>query len=141
MHNFSDWLIYYNKLDVRPLGQAILNSFKSLKTLFGEDPTLCLSLPALANNAMFKNFSLDSPLVYSFAKKNEDVRKIMRDNVVGGLVNVFRRHVSTYNSTLPDNVQRVPNGNMITKITATDFNALYGFCQLQELPTSPGTVY
>ena len=99
---------------------------------------MCLSLPSLANNAMFRNFDVNSPLEYSVAKKNEDIRQLIRDNEVGGLVNVYRRHVSTLNPTLPDNVQRVPNGDVITWIGALDFNALYGYCQLLELPTTPG---
>ena len=39
IRTFRDWLIYYNCLDVRPLCQAIKNSFDSLFKLFGIDPT------------------------------------------------------------------------------------------------------
>ena len=136
--NFVDWLEIYNKLDVGPLGKALQNCFNSLHTLFGEDATTHLSLPSLACSAMFKNYAQDAPLAYSFAKGNEDVRTLMRNNVVGGLVNVYRRHISTSNPNLPKPAQTVPNGDPVTKITFQDFNALYGFCQLQHLPTTQG---
>ena len=45
MKNFADWLLYYNLLDVTPLSKAIDNSFQNFFTIFGCDPSWCLSLP------------------------------------------------------------------------------------------------
>ena len=98
--NFGGWLELYNKLDVGPLCKAIQNSFESLHKLFGEDATTHLSLPSLACSAMFRNYDPSSSLSYSFARKNEDVRKVMRANVVGGLVmyteDTYQRKTQAY---------------------------------------------
>ena len=48
--------------------------------------------------AMFKNFSAESPLVFSFNDRNKDVADIFRSRVFGGLTNVYHRHVRLFES-------------------------------------------
>ncbi len=140
MSNMQDWLVYYNLLDVVPLANAIDNSFRSFHEVFGIDPATCLSLPKFAQLCVFKVYDPNQPLCYSFAKKNDDIRRLFRDNVIGGLVNVFSRFTEL-RSGIPETphfARFAPNADPFTKITFLDFNALYLWAQSREFPTTPG---
>ena len=119
---------------------AIENCFKSYNTFFGVNPQSALSLPSLAQEAMFKNYSLDAPYIYSFRDLNKDVNALFRDNVYGGIVNVFRRHVSTYDQEieLPRAARYSDNGNAFSSIISLDFTSMYLTCQKEEMPTTQG---
>ena len=136
------FLRFYNIQDVEPLVKAIENCFECYHQHFGVNPIVGLSLPGLAQQAMFKSFKRDSPLIFSFAEKNKEISDIFRSQVYGGLVNVFRRHVTTTNDTsLPHNARFAPDGNPFTSIMALDFTSMYLTCQKQEMPTSPGILW
>ena len=136
------WLKMYNILDVQPLAKAIENCFKSYSNNFNVNPTLSYSLPSLAQDAMYKNFDQRSPLFFSFPEKFRSVSELFRSHVIGGLVNVFLRHASTFDQpNLPYRARHTKNGDPITFVTMLDFNSMYLSCQGKDLPTSPGLVW
>jgi len=141
MNNMRDWLIYYNILDVAPLCQALDNSFRTFYHLFNIDPSHCFSLPKLAQECMFGLYSTDAPLSYSFTPKMDHVRKIFRDNIIGGIVNVFSRFTDVRKEVsprAPTNAIFAPDGSRFTKIMFLDFNSLYLTVQQNNFPTTPG---
>ena len=64
---------------------------------------------------------------------------MFRENIMGGLVNVFSRYTELREDvSAPHNAKFAPNGDKFTKIIFLDFNALYLYAQNQEMPTTPG---
>lgn len=91
--NMSDYLRYYNLLDVVPLVEALKTCFESYAKFFDIDALRYLSLPSIGFQAMYNLFDDKLPLVFSFNKDGDEVRKLFRANVVGGLSTVFHRCV------------------------------------------------
>ena len=139
MNCMADWLAYYNELDTAPLAHAINNSFSNFFEIFGLDPSFTLTLPKFAQQCMFRSFSETEPLCYSFNKKQSDLRQLTRDNLTGGLVNVFHRCVDlSGRPNMPRASQYAPNGKPFSSLLFFDFNSLYLFAQLMDFPATPG---
>ena len=74
-------------------------------------------------DAMFGLYDKDSPLVTSFGRKQDDIRKLFREKVEGGACSVMHRHVKIgADPDLPESAWKVDNGDPVTKITFLDFN-------------------
>jgi len=159
MSNMTDWLRYYNLLDVEPLAKAISKSFGNFFTIFKMDPSIKITLPGYAQMCQFQSYCEFSPLAYSFGpgkkqkesgntssaktqKINHELREIFRQSIFGGLVNCFHRMTDLTNMPgLPHAAQFAPDGSKFTRICFFDFNALYLHCQRLELPTTPGILW
>jgi hypothetical protein len=137
------FLKFYNKQDVLPLAIALENCFKCYSNYFDVNPMSALSLPGLAQKAMFKNYDSTSPLIFSFTDKFKDLSEFFRRSIYGGLVNVYRTHVTTFDQPppVPKSARYAPNGDPFTFILALDVNAMYLGCQGKEMPTSPGILH
>lgn len=141
MRTFIDWLKYYNLLDTGPLAKAVDSSFKNFFEIFGIDPSWCLSLPRFAQMCMLKEYAISAPLCYSFNSKMENVRDLFRENLMGGLVNVYHRMTDlTKQTDVPRVTQYAPNGEPFTRICFWDFNSLYLYTQKLDFPSTPGNV-
>lgn len=92
-YSFADYLGHYNKSDVIPTSKAMLNQFKVFETCFGLNPLQRLGLPQFAKHAMYKLFDPDSPVIFTFDEKSS-ATNIFRDQTLGGLCTVFKRHVT-----------------------------------------------
>ena len=142
INSMLGWLRYYNVQDVGPLAVAIENCFASYKKYFEVDPLLAVSLPSLAQTATFLNYRKTDPLVFSFSKINKEVHALFRANVLGGVVNVYHRHVSTFDQpNIPVAARHAPNGEKFSLITMFDFTSMYLSCQQKEMPTTPGILW
>ena len=137
-HNFSDYLKFYNLLDVAPLVTALTNCFSAFFKHFGIDPVLRLSLPSIAFDAMFGMFDQSMPYVATVAAKYDGVRQIYRENVFGGIVNTPHRDIDLMTDTSPHNARFAPNGNPFTCCVFKDVNAMYCWSEDQELPLTSG---
>ncbi|CAG5101507.1 Oidioi.mRNA.OKI2018_I69.YSR.g17157.t1.cds [Oikopleura dioica] len=140
-YNMRDWLKRYNTLDVTPLAKAIDNSFKNFQKVFGMDPAVSLSLPGFAQNCLFSLYSEDAALSHSFHQKNDEIRTLFRNNIVGGLVNVFSRYTELGDEEAPHNAKFAQNGERFSNISFLDFNALYLWAENQKLPTTQGILW
>ena len=87
--SMRDWLISYNKLDVAPLLKALSNCFLAFYDIFGKDPTLFNSLPSMALETALSLYDSKSPLAWTFKPGFDNVRKLFRSNIIGGLGKFF----------------------------------------------------
>ena len=141
MRSMRCWLKYYNELDTAPLAHAIYNSFGNFFAIFGIDPSFYTSLPKFAQECMFKSYDSEEPLCYSFFKNQTDLREMTRENLTGGLVNVFHRCIDlSGRPDLPKASQIAPNGKSFSSLMFFDFNSLYLYAQLLPFPATPGKI-
>ncbi|CAG5103488.1 Oidioi.mRNA.OKI2018_I69.chr1.g794.t1.cds [Oikopleura dioica] len=141
-YSMMDWLRYYNLTDVGPFARAIAVQFDIFHQAFNVDPSLCSSLPKFAMICLFDLFSKKAPLAYSFSSLSPSEHQLFRNNIVGGLVNVFSRYTELRDDIdAPRNAKYAGNGERFTKITFLDFNALYLYAQNQKMPTTPGILW
>ena len=142
MENMSDWLRYYNELDVYPLVIAIENCFASYRHYFNVRPFLAFSLPSMAEKAMFNFVDKDQPLVFSPNEKERSVHEQYRNNVLGGLVNVYKRHVVTTDEIdCPKLARHAPNGDPYSSFIMLDFTSMYLSTQLKPMPCGPALIW
>ena len=141
MYNFADWLEHYQMLDVVPLVKAIEKCFKTFYMYFRVNPMEKKSLPSIAFTAAFNLFDQSMPLVYSFQEKFDGIRQLFRDNQVGGLCNLFHRHINLEDQSGPINTRFAPNGQKFSYFSFFDFNSLYLWAQDQPMPLSPGLLW
>ena len=90
-YNMSDYLKFYNLLDVQPLTDALQTCFQNYMKYFHVDGLSKLSLPSIGFHSMYQLFDQDLPYVCSFNRTGDSVRRLFRDNVMGGLSTVFHR--------------------------------------------------
>ena len=77
-----------------------------------------------------KNYAPDSPFIYSIPEAFKDISDLYRSNVIGGLVNAYRRHVSTFDQPhIPSAARFAPNGQPFSTIISLDFTSMYLACQ------------
>ena len=138
MFNFKCWLKYYNNLDTGPMVEAINNSFTAFHKFFDVDPVANLTLPSIAYRSMFNLYDKDLPLAYSFSQRFDHVRKLMRENQVGGLTNVFQRDLNLQDETGPWTARYAPNGDRYTYCGFWDLNSMYLTSKKKFMPLSPG---
>ena len=106
--DMSDYLRYYNLLDVEPLVQAITICFDNYAKFFNVDSCSRMSLPSIGFEAMYQMHDQALPFVFTFNDKNAEnltkrlkrkinpIRELFREQVVGGLSTVFHRYVIIY---------------------------------------------
>ena len=95
--SFEDYLKFYNLSDCAPTARALINQFKIFEEAFGLCPFQCLGLPQFARKAMYRMYRNDAPAVFSFSPTDQSTSsatKIFRQNTIGGLVMVYKRHVT-----------------------------------------------
>ena len=138
MTSFKCWLKYYNNLDVQPMIEAIDKSFAAFHKYFDVDPTVNLTLPSIAYKAMFNLYDPTLPLAYSFPNRFDHVRKLFRENQVGGLTNVYQRDLNLDDNSGPWSALHAPNGERYTYCGFWDFNSMYLYSQKMDMPLSPG---
>jgi len=113
-NNFEDYLKFYNLSDVGPTAHALINQFHVFEQEFGLCPLQCLGLPQFARKAMYKMYDQYAPAVFSFSP-DSDATKIFRSQTIGGLVMVYKRHVTLdHNEEAPAAAKANKNGKFLT---------------------------
>ena len=56
---------------------------------------VCAGLPGFAQQAMYRMFDTKSPSIFTFSQEYEDLVRLFRKNTLGGICNVYHRHVTT----------------------------------------------
>ena len=142
MHNMLDWLEYYNRLDTGPLVQAVVNAFTSFSSYFNIDPHQHYSLPSMAFRSMFENYNTNLPYAFSFDEKRDEIRRLFRANLIGGLSSVYCRHLDLSDEgNSPFNARHTPDGSPLTHAGFWDFNSMYLWAQRQLMPLGPGLLW
>ena len=83
MHN--PVLEEYTKSDVLPFQTTITNNFNAFYENFTLDPQNYLTLPSMAMAAAYATYPDDTSLLFTLNKVNEEITKLMRANVFGGI--------------------------------------------------------
>ena len=139
MESMACWLRYYNLLDVKPLVEAITNSFDAFHSYFKVDGNQFHSLPSMAFSSLFKQYPKKLPWVQTFNQSNDDLRQWFRQNLIGGLTNVYRRHLDlSDDGQSPLAARFTPDGSRITHACFLDVNSMYLHSQDQPMPLGPG---
>ena len=142
MNTMLDWLEYYNRLDTGPLVQAVVNSFTSFSSYFNIDPHQHYSLPSMAFRSMFENYNTNLPYAFSFDEKRDEIRRLFRANLIGGLSSVYCRHLDLSGEDFsPFNARHTPDGSPLTHAGFWDFNSMYLWAQRQFMPLGPGLLW
>ena len=92
-HSFVCYLKYYNLSDVFPASLALINQFNAYQANFNVYPMQSFGLPSFAKKAMFKMYDKTCSNVFSFPS-NSKATAIFRKQIIGGLCNVYKRHVT-----------------------------------------------
>jgi len=92
-NSFEDYLKYYNLSDCAPTAHALINQFNIFEEEFGLCPLQCLGLPQFARKSMYKMYRKHAPAVFSFNDASS-ATQIFRKQTIGGLVMVYKRHVT-----------------------------------------------
>ncbi len=93
-NSFEDYLKYYNISDVYPASCALINQFKTFENNFGLTPMQSLGLPSYAKKVMFSLYDRSCPNIFSLPKTDSNATKFFRENIIGGICNVYKRHVT-----------------------------------------------
>jgi hypothetical protein len=123
MQTMRDFLQYYNEKDVYPLVQAI-NKYKKLY----EDQNIdifksAISLAGLGRQLLFKSARESSNTNFILlGKKNLDLIKTIKANIVGGPSIIFTRKHEVDTTFIRNNKNK-----LCKSIIGIDYNALYNF--------------
>ena len=137
-NSMEDYLRWYNDLDVLPLVGAIKSWFASYKATFGIDGYQFASLASMAQASMFSLFDTNAPFLHSLPPWEKDLSKKFKSSIVGGLCTNLHRAVLLDGSEGPEAAKKAPNGDPYTAVLPWDFNSLYPWALLQDMPTGPG---
>ena len=125
MSSMKDYLCYYNSLDTKVLAEGFQNYIDSFIKNFGITPLGFMTLPGLSERVMWKQYDRSQNQPYSFSAKFGFVNKLLRENLMGGLAAVLKRHVEV--NTIPEiyskTVHCAPNGKPFTQLVAYDANS------------------
>ena len=109
--SFVDYLKFYNLSDVHPTSIAMMNQFSIFEKNFGLSPYQCMGLPQFAKKSMYKMYDQFAPAIFSFSE-NSSATQVFREQTIGGLVNVYKRHVTLdQNEQAPAAAKQNKNGN------------------------------
>ena len=149
IQTLSEFLVYYNKMDVEPFAISIKNWLKNFH-LYKPDGTVntkegvdvlktTIGIPGVARQLMynsaavhpgFKGFTL-------FNEQNRDWDDRFRDNIVGGPSVIYSFHHKAGKTRLRDPVK----GKLCQSVLGLDATALYASRIRKPLPHGPGIRY
>ena len=136
--DFSKYLEFYNISDVYPASLALIKQFETYETNFGIYPMQFLGLPSFARAAMLKLYDANCSSIFTFSK-NSEATEIFRKNTIGGLCNVYHRHITTRNeSEVPESAKYNSFGQKWRKISFFDINAQYPSTFKKKFPCGLG---
>ena len=117
---FTDFLKWYNDLDVTPMIQAIENMNEFYEQKHIDFMQQAISLPGVAMRVYFNSITDLVAEFHLFNKKNKDIYQLFKENVVGGPSIIFNRYHEAGKTLIRSN----PN-KPCQKIIGYDANALY----------------
>ena len=136
--SFEDYLKFYNLSDVAPASLALIKQFETYLENFGCYPNHYLGLPSFAKAVMFSQYNESSPSIFTFPQ-NSDATTVFRSNMIGGLTNVYKRHVTlNQNEDAAHAAKYSKRGRPWQKIEFYDINSMYPSCFGSNFPTGLG---
>ena len=126
----SDYLQWYNNLDVTPMIEAIekMNTFYQQKGI--DFLHQAISLPGVAMRYCFNSIRDPSIEFHRFNHQNKEIYKMVKESIVGGPSIIFNR----YHEVDVTNIRNHPS-KPCKSIVGYDANALYLYSIGQPMPT------
>ena len=137
-HSMIDYLRWYNDLDVLPLVLAIKYWFNAFREQFDIDGYQYASLASMSQAAMFQQYDQKAPFLYSLPHWKKSLSDLFKKSIVGGLTTCLHRAVILDGSEGPIASKIADNGDSFTSVVPFDFNSLYPWALLQNMPCGPG---
>jgi len=129
MRTFSDWLRYYNNLDVAP-GLEALEKMRNFYTEKGIDILKdAISIPGVSLHYLLRGAVERGAELYSPGK---EAYEMLKEAVVGGPSLVFTRYTEVDVTRIRSH--RIPEPRLCENILGYDANALYLSTMLTEMP-------
>ena len=122
--SFLDVLIFYNLSDCRILHKALENYDKTMLECFNVRLLSKVSLPALSESILWKNFSSEYGSVFSVGEKFGHINQKIRAGLLGGPTICFHRHCEIDGEGFHESVHNTPSGEPFKKFVSYDFNGL-----------------
>ena len=136
--SFEDYLKYYNLSDVKPASLALIKQFDTYLDNFGVYPNQFLGLPSFAKHAMFKMYDENCASIFTFPP-NSDATKVFREGIIGGLTNVYKRHVTLDQTEEAAHAAKFSKrDNYWRKICFFDINSMYPTTFKEKFPCGLG---
>ena len=130
MTTFSDFLMYYNNLDVKPFCLAVEKMFSFYQSKGIDLFKSTISIPGVARKLLF-NSAQELGFHFSlFDQKNKDLYFTFNKNCAGGPSIVFHR-IHAKNET------KIRGGKISQSIQGYDANSLYLYAMSRPMPTGP----
>lgn len=130
MINMRDFLEYYNNLDVGPFRQAVerfqLFFFDKSVDIF----KVCISAPGAARHLLFRHAKMNAAAFALLDKRDEDLYRTIKANLIGGPSIVFHRWHKT-----DETLVRGISENICKSIIGFDANSLYLYAIAEFMPT------
>ena len=128
--SFLDVLIFYNLSDCRILHKALVNYDKTMFDCFGVRLLSKVSLPALSESILWKNYSSEYGSVFSVGEKYGHINQKIRAGLLGGPTICFHRHCEIDGEGFHESVHNTPSGEPYKKFVSYDFNGKYMYLRI-----------
>ena len=133
MSTFSDYIKYYNNVDVTGCVEAIQKMLKDKKEQGLDMFKISVSLPGLTQRYLFNNIGDD--YFVGFGQEHKHIEEELRNGITGGPSIIFHR----YHEKLKTLIKSIKD-NICKCVLGFDANALYLYCLGQKMPTGWYTV-
>ena len=132
MKTFSDFLQWYNNLDVTPFVLAVIR-LQDFYRERGIDPFKdSISLPGIAREMMFKSAKKYNASFSLIDYRNADLHDTIKANIVGGPSIIFNRYHKVGQTYIRGDPQKP-----CSKVLGLDANSLYVHCINKQMPCGP----
>ena len=115
---------HYNIIDVVVLTEAFLKFSRSFYKNFQLNTLEFVSLPGMAEKAMWSNYDATVNSPYTFHNNFKSIAQLIRTQIIGGLSCCFHRHAATVKEPINDVTMRTPSGKPIKLIKSFDVNSM-----------------
>ena len=134
--SFIDYLYEYNILDCDLLTRAMDKFIDLFDSCFNVSLLDKLSLPGISEEIMWAFYDESCPKMFSFSEDYGFLNESIRSKLQGGPTICFHRHCEIKNKgRYHSSVYTVPNGDRYKRLVSYDFNALYAYSMMKDLPT------
>jgi len=134
MLTMKDYLIYYNNLDVLPFLEAVEKQHMVYREKGIDMFKDGISVPSLATKWLFNESNTTNFSIPLIGRKDADLYKTIRNNIIGGPSIVFHRYHEADKTFIRKN-SFDSKSKVCKNVFGFDANALYLYCAMQELPT------
>ena len=127
LSHMVDYLELYNVIDTVCLTSAFTSYCGAFFREFQVNPLEFLSLPAMAEQIMWHEYSTEVNAPFTFGNDDGHIHQKIKSHILGGLSTCFARHVEIQpkdeERKFDDSVYETPNGDPITQVVAWDVNS------------------